>query len=453
MVERMVVWRVGVGRRVARLRKMTTGSFARGLTILTSTSLVQTLITFAAAPVLSRLFSPEQFGIASLLQVVAAIPILAATGQYYVAFGIARNRIEAINIAALSLLLLTLLSLAALPPMLLLRAHAEMLPDFLVPVAPYFWTVPGFMVVAATLGMYRVWEIRLARYRAMVGNRLLETAGMNAMQVGLGLLGAGALGLILGRLLGIAAAAVHGLILMLHPLGWRSVRSISARRVCTVTRRHWRFPAYHLPAQSLRVVAQNLTPVLLGALYSLSSVGFFWFANRLLARPGDVLGKNVARVFFQHAADRRKARDPVFGLFWRSTGLLIVVGIIPFGAVIAYGPPLFALVFGAEWEAAGHYARWIALASFAELIASPSRTSTSLFGLQGFLAVVEGARAVTGALALISVAMLDGDEVTAIAVTAAVQSLVILGFISFVAVRLRQVDRANAAAVGGSRSA
>ena len=436
-----------------RLRQTATGSFARGLTILTSASVVQSLITFAAAPVLSRLFSPEQFGIAGLLQVVAAIPIIAATGQYHVAFGIARNGIEAINIAALSLLLVTLLSLAMLSPMLTLQVHPELLPDFLAPVAPYFWTVPSLMVVVGTINVFRVWEIRLARYRATVGNRLLETAGMNIMQIGLGLIGAGALGLILGRLLGMGAAAVHGLFIMLHPLGRRGFRSMSRRRVCTVARRHWRFPVYHLPAGTLSVIAQQVTPILLGALYSLASVGFFWFAHRLLERPSIVFGANVARVYFQHAADQRRARKPVFGLFWRSTGLLFVVGIIPFSAVIAYGPPLFAFVFGAEWETAGHYARWLALASFVELIASPSRTSTSLFGLQGFLAVFEGARAVTGGLALISVAMLDGDDVTAIAATAAAQSLVTLGLISFVAIRLRQLDRANAAAVSGSRSA
>ena len=450
MKKRIALRRGSIG---ARLRKMATGSFARGLTILTSASLVQNLISFAAAPVLSRLFSPEQFGIAGLLVVVAAIPIIAATGQYNVAFGIARNGIEASNIAALSLLLVTLLSLAMLWPMLALGAHADVLPDFLAPVAPYFWTVPGLMVVVATINVFRIWEIRLARYRATVANRLLETAGMNAMQIGLGLFGAGALGLILGRLLGIGAAAVHGLFHMLRPLGWRGFRSISRRRVCTVARRHWRFPAYHLPAGILEVVAHYLTPILLGALYSLSSVGFFWFADRLLARPGNVFGVNVARVYFQHAADRRRAREPVFGIFLRSTGLLVVVGIVPFGAVIAYGPPLFAFVFGAEWETAGHYARWIALGSFVALIAAPSRSSTSLFGLQGFLAVFEGARAVTGALALIAVAMLDGDDVTAIAATAAAQSLVTLGLISFVAIRLRQLDRANAAAVSGSRSA
>ena len=426
---------------VARLRKTATGSFARGLTILTSASLLQTLITFAAAPVLSRLFTPEQFGIAGLIQVVAAIPTIAATGQYYLAFGIARNRSETVNVAALSLLLILVITLAMLPPMLALQAHPELLPDFLVPVAPFFWTVPGLIAAVATLSVCRVWEIRLARYRSMVSNRLLETAGMNAMQIGLGLIGAGALGLILGRLVGIAAAAVHGLFLMLRPLGWRGLRATSRRRICTAAQRHWRFPAYQLPGQSLGVVAQQLTPILLGALYSLSSVGFYWFANRLLERPGIVFGSNVGRVYFQHAADRRQAGQRVSGLYWKTVALLAAAGVVPFGLVIAFGPELFAFVFGARWEMAGHYARWLALANFVMMTALPARAAIALFDLQGMFAVVEAGRASASALVLIVVATAGYGELVAIGAAALVQSLTMLGFMAYVGVRLVRLDR------------
>ena len=442
----------GIGTLVERLRKTATGSFARGLTILTSASLLQNLITVAAAPVLARLFSPEEFGIAGLIQVVAALPILAATGQYYLAFGIARNRSETVNIAALSLLLVALLSLAMLPPVLALRAHADLLPDFLAPLGPHLWTVPILMALSATLSVCRVWEIRLARYRSMVSNRLIETGCMNAVQIGLGLFGAGAIGLILGRLLAVAAAAAHGLSLMVRPLGRRGLGAVSWRRVCTVARRHWRFPVYQLPAQSLGVVAQQLTPILLGALYSLSSVGYFWFATRLLERPSIVFGANVGRVFYQHAADRRQAGKPVFVMFVRSTGLLLVAAIAPFAIVIAYGPPLFAFVFGAEWETAGHYARWIALANFVMLIAFPARSATSLFGLQGQFIVVEAVRATTSALALVAVALAGGDELQAIAASVALQSVIMLGFITFVAIRLRRLDRQIPATVAVPRT-
>lgn len=420
--------------------KIWRNSFVRGIGVLTSATLLQNLITFGVAPILARLFTPEAFGIAGLIQVVAAIPVLAATGQYYMALGVARNQREAVNIAALSIGLVPLVAIATVPPVLVIRANAASLPESLVPIAAYLWVIPIIMLVSAILSISRIWEIRKGRYRSMVSNRLIESAGIGGAQIALGLASGGALGLILGRVLGTAAAAIHGLSLVFGPIGRQGLRAVSSRRIGAMARRHWRFPVYQLPAQALGVVARDLTPILLGALYSLSSVGLFWFANRLLERPAAVFGANVGRVYFQHAADRRQAGEPVFGLFWRSTGALAVMALLPFGLVMAYGPPLFALVFGAEWEAAGHYARWIALANFVSLLAYPTHGSTTLFGFQGVFAIVEAVRTVVGAVAIVLVAAGGGDELAALAAIATVQSMILLGYILFVGVRLRQLD-------------
>ena len=434
------------------LPALLSGSFARGLAVLTSASVLQNLIVFAAAPVLARLFTPEAFGVAGLIQALGALPVLIATGQYYLALGITRHRTEAANVAALSLLLCPLLALALLPPVLLLQADPGWLPESMRPAAAYLWTIPGFMVASGVLFVTRLWEIRHANYRSMVASRLIESGGMAVSQIGFGLLALGPLGLIVGRWLGAAAAALHGLRLLYRQIGRAGLRRIRLRRLSALARRHWRFPVYQLPANMLNELAQQLTPILLAVLYTIESVGFYWFATRLLERPAIVLGENVGRVFYQHAADRRQAGERVSGLYWKTTALLAIAGLVPFGLVIAFGPELFAFVFGAEWEMAGHYARWIALANFVMLIAFPARGATALFGLQGQFLAVEAVRATTSALALVAVALADGDELLAIAASAAVQSLIMLGFITFVAIRLRQLDRASSAASGGPRS-
>lgn len=426
-------------------REVFQGSFVRGLTILTSASLLQNLIAFASAPIVARLFAPEQFGIAGLIQILGILPVLIATGQYYLALGIARSRGESINIAALSMLLAPLLALLLLPPVLVLQMYPEILPTFLVPVAPYFWTIPIFIVAGSVLAVTRLWEIRHAHYKPMVVNRLIESGGIATFQIGFGLLGVGPLGLIIGRWIGIAAAATHGLRLVLGQIGRKGLRSISLRRLRFVAMHHWRLPLYQLPANGLNEATTQLLPIMLAIFYSMESVGFFWFANRLLERPAIVFGSNVGRVFYQHAADRRQAGQPVARLFWRSTGILFATSALPFGAVIAFGPPLFAIVFGAEWELAGHYARWIAVANFAMLLAFPARGATVLFDLQGIFAIVETVRAITSGLAFFLVAANGGGALLAIGTAATAQSILLLGFIAFVGMRMNRLDRRPAA--------
>lgn len=423
-----------------RLKK---SSFTRGLAILTSASLLQNLITFGSAPVIARLFTPEQFGVAGLIQSSSIVLIPLATGQYFVALGIARNRSESINIAFLSIFLIPIFAALVLPLVLYFAANPQILPTSFAGVAIYLWTIPAFVIAGGLLFVSRLWEIRHAHYGSQVVNRLIESGGIALAQIGLGLLGVGALGLILGRWLGIVAATTHGIGLILAQIGRRGLRAISLRRICALAVRHWRFPAFQLPAQTLARLTEQSLPLLLGLFYALPAVGFYWFANRLLERPAIVLGDNVGRVYYQHAADLRKEARPVSPLFWQSTTMLAAMAIIPFGIVILYGPSLFALIFGAEWTMAGRYARWIALANFAMLLAIPARGSTALFGLQGAYAIIEAARAIASTLAVIVIARTGGHELLAIGVAAIAQSTIMIGFIGFVGVHLLRLDQAR----------
>jgi lipopolysaccharide exporter len=425
------------------LKRVRQSSFARGLAILTSASLLQTLITFGSAPILSRLFMPEHFGVAGLIQALAVVPLLLANGQYFMAFGIARSRGESINLAFLSLSLATLAAVATVPLALYLQASPELFPTSIVGVVPYLWTIPAFILATNIVFVTRMWEIRHARYGSMVTSRLLESGGLAAAQIGFGLLGAGPLGLIIGRWLGILAAAVHGLKQLLGQIGRSGLRAISLRRQRAVARRHWRFPAYQLPAAVLNGAIPHLTPLLLGLFYSVQTVGFYWFASRLLERPAIVIGDNVGRVFYQHAADRRQEGRAVFGLYWLSAGALGALGIVPFGLVILFGPELFAWVFGAAWETAGHYARWIAVANFAFLMAFPAQNAAVLFGLQKIFAMIETARATVSALAVILIAGAGGEALLAVAAAAAAQSAITLGYVLFVGLRLYRLDRGS----------
>lgn len=430
-----------LGARLEPLRKMSRGTFARGLAVLTSASLLQNLVVFLTAPIVARLFSPTDFGISGLIQALGVVPVLLASGQYYVAIGIARNRAESINLVFMSLFLAPICAVLLLPLTFYIQARPELLPSEIREVSGYLWTIPAFMIVSTWLLVTRLWEIRLAHYRPMVLSRLIESGAMAGSQIALGFLGTGPMGLIAGRWVGTAAAGLYGLRLLFRQIGRPGLRSIQLRRMRALARRHWQFPAYQMPAQAVGELTRQLSSVLLGLFYSLSAVGFYWFANRLLERPAIVFGSNVGRVFYQHAADRRRDGQPVARLFWQTTAMLTATSIVPFGLVILFGPALFAWVFGPEWERAGHFARWIALANLTFLIGFPARGATGLFGLQKSYVLVESTRGVLSALTIALMARAGGNEIMAVGAAATIQSVIALGFVLFAGRQLAKHDR------------
>jgi O-antigen/teichoic acid export membrane protein len=428
-----------VGRRLHR------SAFMRGLAILTSASVFQTVVTFAAAPIVSRLFDPHDFGISGLIQALAAVPTLAASGQYYAAIGKARSRGEAVNLAMLSLLIAPVVSALLLPVTIYFLFNPQLLPNSVAPVAGYLWMIPASMIAGSWLFVTRLWEVRHRHYGFAIRSRLLETGGAAVAQIGLGLLAPGPFTLLLGRWLGVASAAAYGLRTFARDVT-RGRGGIRLRRMAVVARRHWEFPAYQLPGQALSDFSRQLVPILLGVYYAIESVGFYWFANRLLQRPAQIYGANVGRVFFQHASDRRRDRRPVSGLFWGSSAALFFISLVPFGILMAFGPQIFAWAFGANWERAGQIAQWLAFANFANIVGFPARGVTQLFGMQKSFALVETARALLSAGTIVAVAHAGGEMLVAVAAVAILQSLITLGWIVAAGLRLRRVDRGLAGA-------
>ena len=69
-------------------------------------------------------------------------------------------------------------------------------------------------------------------------------------------------------------------------------------------------------------------------------------------------------------------------LIVKATGVLAVVGFLPFAVVIVFGPSMFGFVFGSEWVEAGIYARWVALMLFFLFINKPAISSVPVLRIQ-----------------------------------------------------------------------
>jgi lipopolysaccharide exporter len=426
------------------------GTFARSVAILTSAALLQNALVLATSPILSRLFSPEEFGVAGLVYAFAAVPTVAATGHYFLAIMQTRKRVESVNIIVLSWLIVFSVSFLASIIVTVIYYCRNIIGGFGDQLGGNIFFIPILMLLEASRTVGRIWEVRHADYRSLFRNRLIETVGTIISQISAGLAGVGAIGLVGGRLLGIAASAFDLFYTFARDIGRSGRRSVRLGKLKQVARRHWRFPVYQTPADLLGCLCRQIPPIFLAAYFSVGAVGLYWLANRILERPTQLFGADMNRVFVQRVADERgRARDPA-RLFIKSALAMAALSLPPFLLIIAFGPDLFSVFFGREWRQAGEYGRWMALFSFGSLCALPARSMTTVYGLQRVYVIVETVRALLGAVFIVAAAELTNNDVTAVAAFSVVQLAVIAVFVAVipVLVRNRHVagDRISAAA-------
>jgi lipopolysaccharide exporter len=341
--------------------------FAKNVAVLSGGASLGHCFSLAAAPVLTRLYSPSDIGRLSLFIAFLNVAAIAASLQYDVAVVVATDEREAAHLATVAMLLVLPVSLAG--GLLLCTLSHFSITGF--GILPAYAT--GLMIFGIVcIGLFQIvryWSIRVEKFSAVSQALVLQNGGRSISQVALGALGTHLPGLLAGEVLG----RCLGMGRMMR-YTWPAVRAygITYTEALNVIRKHRRFALFFFPSSLLNQVGTSLPLLLLVALYGANIGGYYSLVWRCLSVPAVLLGTSVADAFHSRAA--RLAREDttrVLSLFQSATAALLAIGIIPALTLFVYGGPLFQFVFGSKWRLSGSMAAIMAPWFLATFVVSP----------------------------------------------------------------------------------
>ncbi|KGF82938.1 hypothetical protein IA69_04185 [Massilia sp. JS1662] len=345
------------------------GEFNRNvMTLVTGTGLAQ-LIPLAVTPILSRLYPPEQFGVLALfVSVVSSLSVL-ATGRYEFAIMLPRKDVDATNIAALSMTINLIVSLALFALVCIL---SEPMAKALGNESMAFWLyfVPLAVFLNGIYSNLKHWSNRHKLYLLMAHRQVLHSGGTSAVQLGLGLLRDGAGGLVVGSLSGqaLAAGMMASMVRRHCPQFWRG---IDKRRMLALAKRYRSCPQYLVPAHTLGAVSVQLPTIFINAAFGLAASGFFMLAERAVGLPLSLVSGSIGDVFRQEISESFLAGQRCREIFISTLKKLVAVATPPFLVLLFFAPSLFSLVFGEKWRVAGEYARLMCPMFYLRFISNP----------------------------------------------------------------------------------
>lgn len=356
---------------------------------LASGTLLAQVIPIAVSPILTRLFSPEDFGAFSLFVVVTIILGGVAAARYELAIMLPSSQREAEIIAWLSGAVASLFSLFLLIPCFLWRyALADWIGDpELAKILPWLplavWLLSLGMIISALAN-------RAQKFSLVAKANVIKSASMSGLQLGAGWSAMGAVGLVLGHLVG----GVLMLLSMRKESGARAMLEAPALSECARLARVYRdFPKYSLWAALANGISVNVLSFLLPVFYSLGALGFYSIVQRVLAAPSAVLGNAIGQVFYQRASVELRERGTILNSFHSAWFRLLAISIPPFFLVYLCAEAIFGFVFGGDWVVAGRYAEILAPMFWVRFWVSPLSLTNQLllqnkFGLLANLALL-----------------------------------------------------------------
>ena len=348
-------WVSCVNTRPARLP-----AFARHVSSLSLGTITGQIALFAASPLLTRIYTPEEFGSFSAMLGVATLLATLCSLSYPFAITSARTRREASD-----LLWMTFLAGACIAPLAAGLAALVSSSRGTSSISAALWAAcaaTAFLI--SVWGGLRAFASREDLFRPVSVGGVADSGSQAVGQIALGQLSWGALGLAGGYLAGKAAA--------IAVLLWGTRKRILApHRPWTTARRQIRYTLWLTPTTLLNQASVTAISPFVAALYGAGPAGQFALAARILAVPSVLFGQAIATVFFPTIARMTREGRPTTTAVISVATVLISVAWPIFGVTFLLGPELFTLVFGTEWRDAGIAAAilspWLAV----NLVSSP----------------------------------------------------------------------------------
>jgi O-antigen/teichoic acid export membrane protein len=386
-------------------RMLPQGELKQGVVTLVGAATIGQAIVVISAPVITRLYSPADVGSYAVATAVLSVLVVVTCLRYEWAIPLPESDIAAANVLVLCILVAIGTSLIAAVALwlggswLLALLGAPTVAQWAVLIAV---GQLGAGIVLALTG----WAIRTKRFTDIGINRLTQSATLVVVQVGLGVIRLGPVGMLLGSVAGNQAGFIR-----LARVAWRThapaFRAVTWAGIRYAARRYQRFPIFSSGSALMNTLGEQAPLLLLVGIYGAAVGGQFALAVRISALPVTLVAAAVSQVFVAETA--RLAREQpteMRVMFGRTTRVLALLAAGPFLLIAILAPILAGLIFGEAWRDAGLYVAILAPMFYLQLVTSPTGGTLDVLERQDLHLVREILRLVfVGGAAFISVAI------------------------------------------------
>ncbi len=334
---------------------LTQSEFVRNTMIIGIGTSIAQLFPMLFYPILSRLFSPAEFGLLATLTAITGILAVLASGKYESAILIADSKEEAANLIGLTLALSFFFLIVSIIVLQLGYRHLE---NWLNEPGLAYWLficpISAFAIII--FNCYNEWCVRNKYFSTLAVNKVTNASSTTLSKLFLGLIKISGNGLALGDLLGRLVSAGICLYRAIK-IDKETFTKISILKFKPLAIKFKEFPKYTLPDQLLSQIGGTLPILFIGTFYNSTEVGYYGMTMNILSVPVSVVSIAIRDVFRQKANEDYLKTGSCKSLFVKLLKNISILGILGSIGLFFILPTLFSFVLGKEWQISGEYSR------------------------------------------------------------------------------------------------
>lgn len=351
MLNKYFMWRDRLKDTIVSIRK---SAFLKNILIVMSGTAIAQLIAYVLSPVVSRLFTPEDFGIFGSFSAVAGIIGAIITLDYSQASMLPKEKAEAINLFILSLISTCLIILIVI---LISITKPSIFYDLTK--TKGFWPIFLFALTLLITGINnasQAWAVRSKAFKRTSASQIFRSLGSSISRILLGIFKTGAVGLIISNITANIFASLNLIKVVIPDLG--PLRgNINLNKLKMLAKEYIDFPLYSASQNFINAISSGIPVLLISKFYGLAAAGAYAFSLSILHAPMSLVLTALRQVLFQKASEFKQEGKGISLLYLRTVLVLFSLAIVPSLILVIWAPQIFTFVFGTRWQLAGVLAR------------------------------------------------------------------------------------------------
>ncbi len=354
--------------------KLIKNEFYSNVVTLMSGSIISQAIPILISPILSRIYTPEDFSLLAIYLSITNIFSVIASGRYDIAIMLPDKNEDAINVLSLSILISFISTFLLIPFSLIFKNKIAYLLKNDNLSKWLLFSVFGILLTTIHQNLI-YWNNRNKKFKVVAVNRVVQSTASGFFQVFFGFflkkISNGFI--IVGQFLG-QFIAVLRLVFNFIKNDKGIIKEISIKKIKEVGKRYSEFPKKTTFSSLLNIFSNNGRYLVLGFFLDKNSLGSLFFTLRILMLPVSIIGNNIADVVFQRVSELKNKGAKNSTIKTQINKIILQLSvflIIPVIILAIFGKQIFSFIFGSNYAMAGTYSSILSFSLFFQFVFSP----------------------------------------------------------------------------------
>lgn len=343
--------------------------FYKNILLVLSGSVLAQLIVLLSTPILTRIYTPENFGVYQLFLSVVSVITIIGTARYELAIIIPKYKTEAIHILCLSIALSVIISFSLLIGVLFLECYYV---NFLTNIEfeKYRLYLPVYTLLVCFYQSFYMWFVREKEYYIISRGLVVFSLCNIALCLILYVLPHCENALIVAVILARLVVVLYFLYFFIKKYR-KYIKLMQLKKIIKIGEKYNNFPKYMIFGSGVDALSSSMPTFLLNNFFGIINTGYYSLANQCLNIPSSLVSKSIGDVFRQEASRIYQKEKKCTKFYLENLKILVKVSLFFSCVIFFFAPDIFSVIFGEQWRVSGEYAKILVLMFGFGIIASP----------------------------------------------------------------------------------